>query len=63
MLPKVTFCLSSAKKAPNSELIVHFDYIYDPISIKIIDDPISIKIIEIRYHGHLFQSELIHSNE
>jgi len=32
MRPSVIF---SVKRAPNSKIILHFDYIYDPLSIKI----------------------------
>jgi len=35
MPPSVIFCLFSVKRAPNSKIILHFDYIYDPLSIKI----------------------------
>jgi len=35
MRSSVIFCLFSVKRASNSKIILHFDYIYDPLSIKI----------------------------
>jgi len=35
MCSSVIFCLFSVKRASNSKNILHFDYIYDPLSIKI----------------------------
>ncbi len=35
MRPNVIFCLFSVKRAPNSKFLLHFDYIYNPLSIKI----------------------------
>jgi len=35
MRPSVILCLFLVKRAPNSKIILHFDYTYDPLSIKI----------------------------
>jgi len=35
MHPWVIFCLFSVKRAPNSKILLHFGYKYDPLSIKI----------------------------
>jgi len=39
MRPLIIFCiiflLYSVKRAPKSKIILHFDYMYDPLSIKI----------------------------
>jgi len=35
MHPLVIFGLFLVKRAPNEKILLHFDYIYDPLSIKI----------------------------
>jgi len=38
MCPSVIFCLFLVKRAPNSKILSHFGYIFDPLSIKINDE-------------------------